>query len=285
MGLQLNLVKSFVLLVPSLAATAIAMAPSQAATSALSQTELELTNFSQQPEDVIAISKIKALSISSSGSLNLGVNTEVLSDSGEKYMRSFSSHLAEGADGDYFGFSKSVTKVLGDFLVKKETFSFDFSTFLGLQTSVDHPQFEYADSKGKTSILLYDAHKNRLLDSFSIAGALFTKDQGDFLKIKASKNFAFSSIETDTDFQGKQELAIAKITGQFSRFFRKETHLRLLQVQRNQVSVEGESVKVPESSNTLALLLFSAAGVGLVIKNKRAQKRSLPLAISLPSDD
>ena len=272
MELQLNLLKLLILFIPSLVTTTIAIAPIQAATSASSEAEVEIINFSQELENIEATTKIKAITISASGSLTSEIDTEVEGDSDTSRTSNFSSHLVEGADGDYFGFSRSITKVLGDFIVKKETFAFDFSAFLKLDTSVDTPQLEYAISRGRTSILLYDNRKNRLLDSFSIAGGLFTKDQGDFLKIKASKNFVLTSLETQRDFHGSQETATAKATGQFSRFFERKTHLRLVQVQRDRVNVQGEeSVKVPESSNLLALLIFSATGLGGAIRSRRRQ--------------
>lgn len=276
MELQFNLLKPLILLASSWVATTIAIAPSQAATSASSKAEVKLINFSQELENIEAITKVKAIAISESGSLTSEIETEVEGDADANRTSNFSSHLAEGADGDYFGFSRSVTKVLGNFVVEKEPFTFDFSAFLELDTSIDNPSLEDAISRGRTSILLYNSRKNRLLDSFAISGGLFAKDQGDFLKIKASKNFVIDFLETQRDFQGNQETATAKATGQFSRFFRKETHLRLVQVQRNRVNIQGEnSVKVPESSNLLALLLFSATGLGMVMRSRRPQRLGL----------
>lgn len=270
MASQLNLVKQLLLVVsPVVASSAIAIAPSQAATFSAYNAAVDITNLNQELQVDIAESSIKALAISESGagSLTVEATTDLTFESDSSSANSFSVSLLEGQGLNYFGKVQSAIKLLGSFVVEQETFSFDFNALLNLETSVDHPQTESANAKGKISLLLYDTREQHLLDSFTILGRLRDEEARDSLKIRKSKNFELNSIQKQKDFEGSEKSAFAQVTGKFSRFFAKETYVSLVAVQHNAARVSSKTrVEVPESSNSVALLLFSALGLMALVK-------------------
>lgn len=270
MAPQLNLVKQLVLIVsPVIASSAIAIAPSQAATFSTYNTAVDITNLNPELQVGIAESSLKSLAISEpgAGSLIVEAKTDLIFDSDSNSTNSFSVSLLEGQGLNYLGKVRSAIKLSGDFVVKQETFSFDFNALLNLETSVDHPQTESATAKGNLSLLLYDTQKQHLLDSFTILGRLRDEEAKDSLKIRKSENFELSSIQKQKDFEGTEKSALAQVTGKFSRFFAKKTYVSLVVIQHNAARVDSQNrVEVPESSNPAALLLFSAVGFLALVK-------------------
>ena len=277
MKLQLNSLKSLGLLLPSIIASAIAISPSQAATFASSKSAVELFNFSQEPEFVSAESKLEVVAISEPrvGSLRVKSATDVDSSVESRIATNFASHQAKGKGFNYFAQSQSViTVILGDFVVENEFF-FDFSTLLKLKTSLDEFETEFATSQGEISILLYDSQTDQLLDFLTILGGIFSDETSDILEFEKTRHFKLDFVKNKEDFKGKRESVTAKVTGQYSRFFAQKTYLQLVGVQQNEIVLD--SVEVPESSQTIALLLFGAMGFGLTLKGYRCKLSHLSL--------
>ena len=208
--------------------------PSFAATLAASEATVTFSNFSHNPlttetqnspytwestndDQVVARSKAAA-------TFNLDN-----SNPSQTSASSSSISIVEGNTNDYSQTAKSSARLLGyNFQVGAgETFSFDFSGFLGLRTSVDY-SLESANAFGSISFQVYDSNDlDNPLDFFTISAGLNSLDTSDFLDVFKSSTVTVNPNETNskTTFGGNQEAANTHVTGLYSRFFERTTNL------------------------------------------------------------
>ncbi|MBD6616486.1 hypothetical protein FNW02_11710 [Komarekiella sp. 'clone 1'] len=265
MKTYLQFVKRLLLVVtPLLTSSVVAALPTQAATLALSKGELLFTNFSQSPLSTLTITDTNAEAIFQGGDVATIADAEASFTvfPPEAFNSSFS--LAEGVNTDYSGFAESEASLIGSFSVEADkSFFFDFKAFLALQTSIDAAPQENAKAIGDMSWVLFDIDNNKVLDSFNIAGGLFTEDNNDFLKVNNSKNIVISNQKSESSFGGKEEFATVLVQGSLQRTFANTTNVALVEVKRNQVTV-----KAPEPSDNIALLISSGV-IGIALKYRR----------------
>jgi hypothetical protein len=273
MKLNLRLTKGLFLFVTPLVTGSIINSPVFAATLASSQAEVNISNFSYNPLDVQTITNTNTVAIASNGQVtaNADAQASFIVDPANPPTIAFntSSSIANGNGSSYFGLAQSFAGIIGyNFLVGAgETLSFDFNAVLDLNTSIDNPPAERATADGNISLELFDttdAANWRPLDFFTLLGNLTTSGGGDFLKSDNSTAISFSpKTSFEQSFGGNQEKASASVYGKYSRTFNSLTKLTLVEAKNNQVTV-----KVPESSNLLGLLLFSLICLGYGMKTK-----------------
>ncbi|BDI15618.1 hypothetical protein ANSO36C_14200 [Nostoc cf. commune SO-36] len=267
---------------PAIASSIFATLPSQAATFAYSESRFNINNFSSSPSDVEVLTDTLTEAISTGGQVTADANAEAnFNIDANNSASNLSFSQAQGRGDGYAGSAKSLAGIIGyDFTVDKDKeFSFDFSGFFKLETSIFetsiNDQFtESANAYGLFSYELYDSASNELLDSFNIYGNLSTLGDNDTFAFEASKNITFDLSQTTTDnfFGGTQEYASANFKGKYSRTFDKLTHLTLVESKKNQVSV----YTVPEPSTVLgSLLSCTMLGATLIRKRKRASSAAL----------
>lgn len=174
---------------------------------------------------------------------------------------------------DYFASAISQATVLGGLTIASgETFSFDFSALLSLQTQADDLMAKSFSTSGELSLKLYTLSEDttnpsiQLLDSLTLFGNLNTLGNGDRLElVKSSDRFQFSKINTSSLFGGTDESAKALIKGSYSRFFEQDATLILVGENTTQIAI------IPESSSRLTVLIFGLFGsvaIGLSKKNE-----------------
>lgn len=268
MNENFKLIKNFLIVsAPILASSVLGISPSKAATFAFSNSEVELTNFSQMPSNVSTALDGDTLTVSKGGMV------EAISDADAEFFQAQPSannsalSLAFGESQDYLGFAEVEAEVLGNFDLKANTnFSFDFTSFLSLMTSIDNPPIENARASGDISFLLLDIDNNTTLDFFNLTGNLVTEGDNDFITLQKSDSVTINQALANSDFGGKEESLIASVGGSVERFFTNETNLALIEIKRNRVRVTA-----PEPSINLALLI-SGSAIGLALKNRRRKR-------------
>ncbi|MEL7034763.1 MAG: hypothetical protein AAFO04_03975 [Cyanobacteria bacterium J06592_8] len=247
--------------IPVLATLTVTASPSIAATFASSSTNLSLNNFSDVPANVGTVTD-EDLSVSgNSGSITGDAEINAVFFESEPLGSDSSSAEVEGEGQEYQGTAKTEVELIGNnFLVEAgSTFSFDFVVELVLETAIDNPPGENAIAESNVSFSIFDNETNALLDSFSISAGLETDEPDDILSVQSSSsNFDLMLDVADTEFGGNEEFIEAFYIGEFSREFSEDTILRLVAVTTNHASV-----KAPEPSGVVAVLIFGAAGVAL----------------------
>ncbi|MBW4632711.1 MAG: hypothetical protein KME30_12685 [Iphinoe sp. HA4291-MV1] len=273
---HLGFVQHCVLFVtPLIASSALGTAPSQAATFAYSEGEFDFTNISQKPLGIGTDTDTKTIAIANGGmvdTLAYATATFIARPSPPE-ASNFSLSAALGEDKDYLGQAESKATVIGNFVVDANTpFSFNFTTDLNLQTSIDNPPAENARAAGDTYFALIDTDNNSILDFFNLTGNLNTLGDNDFIAFQKSDNVTLSAPVTTSNFGGNQESATASIQGSFQRSFANKTNLALVEVKRNKARVTA-----PEPSSSLALLsCFSVIGLAT-----KARRKAMTLVSSL----
>jgi hypothetical protein len=273
MPFKFSLARSLVCLLAPLSAT-VAIAPSTlAATFADAIAEVSLTNFSHAPLEIATLTDTNTRTFASNGLVVVDADAIALFDDNPDndiptFAENISISTAQGSGSSYLGTARSVAAVIGYkfAIAPSETFSFNFDTFLGLQTSIDTPTSEQANANGRISFQLFDDDTAELLDSFTLLGRLRTDAGRDALRVvrEPDTRFRITSRSLDRDFGGLEESATATVAGFYQRRFQRARSLTLVETKRTRVLV-----KAPEPTVVFALLgLVVAMGTRQVLQKK-----------------
>lgn len=277
MQINQGLSKSLVLFVAPLAGFFVSTSASLAATLASSEARVTIDNFSHNPSSITTLTDARTVTISTNGQVTADANSSAnfIASAFTPLTQANNSSLSttNGQGREYFGLAQSFAQVIGyDFVVDRETFSFNFDSFLDLKTSIDYPNFESANAAGGIFFQLFDSQTGSLLDFLTIAANLETPGQGDFLKYDKSSHINFKQDTSFSEsFGGQKESATASVRGQYSRKFDSLTYLTLVEIKTNQANVKA----TPESSSIVALLFLCLIGFGYGIRSQATGSKSI----------
>jgi hypothetical protein len=173
----------------------VATVPTFAATLATSESQVNLDNFSHTPLQIKTLTDTKTVTVVSDGQVaaNAIADATFLPNPSAQMSQAHNISLstARGEGDRYLGLAESLAAIIGyNFKVEAgETFSFDFDAILGLQTSIDYPQFEQANAEADILLTLYASNNSsnladmQVLDFLSLSGELTTSKGGIFLII------------------------------------------------------------------------------------------------------
>lgn len=292
----LGFAKQFLLVfTPVVATSALASVPSQAASLAFSEENLNFTNFSKNFSliDRQNQANIDASPFSDDAVViaqNIGVQTNFIPNPPEA-STSVDLSFVRGLGSSYLGTADTLGKIVSNFDVDAgDSFSFDFTASLNLGTLIeDGLPTENANASGDISFLLFDTSdvpqanlsdfvasllsgndniNRKPLEYFLLTGNVNTFGNNDFLKYTKSQNITFNQELKESDFGSNEETATASIGGSLKRSFDNKTNLTLVATRQSKVKVA-----VPEPSTYLGSLLFSVL-IAISIKAKRKAKRS-----------
>ncbi|HEY9829209.1 MAG TPA: hypothetical protein V6D26_01430 [Stenomitos sp.] len=234
----------FLCLTPFVTGSVFATLPGFAATLASSEASMNFSNFSHNPLTVETGKSPNILKSTNDGQVVVESKADAvfnLDTSSPSQTKAFSTSVST-VHGDGSGYSEtaqSSARLDGyNFQVGAgETFSFDFSGFLSLKTSVDD-ESEAANTFGTIAFQLYDNTDSTqppiLLDFVTISSALNSLDNSDFLDVFQSSSVIINPDGTTLkNFGGNKEAASTDITGRVSRFFNRTTSLILKEFKSN----------------------------------------------------
>jgi hypothetical protein len=281
MKLKLGFTKSSVLFISTLVTSlGIAVSPTIAASFARSEADFTIFNYSQSPEDFpeledssqsstefetsasatgILTSTKARTSVSGGTTIANAYANAIFLNTTPPLSNNSTLSYAFGRGNSYFGLAQSQATVAGEFSIKAgETFSFEFSANLAMLTAVENPLGEIATASADLSLILFDTTNNIVLDYFTafskIATSAYPTESADFFGYKNSENININPNQDISFGDSYEESVAASFIGSYQRSFESDTRLILIETKTNQVTV-----KSPEPSNTLALLL----GLGL----------------------
>lgn len=233
----------FLCLTPLVTGSVFVASPSLAATLATSQSTLEFSNFSHNPQTT-ETAKTSTTSPSTNTSQIVtqsqadAIFTIDSSHPSETKALSQSTSTVRGDGNDYSGMAQSSAKLVGyNFTVGAgETFSLGFKGLLNLNTAVESDS-EVANAFGSIAFQLFDAKDlNNPLAFLTVTSSLDSVNNSDFLlEPFTSSNVTFIPSQTSftRSFGGNQESASASFTGQISIFFNNTTQLILKEFNSN----------------------------------------------------
>lgn len=238
---------------PIVAAPALSQAPAMAATLAFSEAAFQFDNFSHSAYSVGTATDANTIAIVTGPGSSTTATAEALAYFVPDSAGNLSSSTASGQGSSYFSVAQSMAQIIGNFLVGPgESFGFNFTASLDLNSAVDNPQKEMASAAGRTAFFLFgstDGGPASLLDSFSVFGKVATPGN-NFLDWQSSDNISYTA-DTSLIFTGTQSSALADFEGWYQRSFDSQIQLTLVEFKQNHAQV-----KVPEPSVRLALPLL-----------------------------
>ncbi|MFH7027354.1 MAG: hypothetical protein ACHBN1_18615 [Heteroscytonema crispum UTEX LB 1556] len=287
----------FLLVTPLIATSTLFASPSQAATFALSEGNLNFTDINGELSIFRPSNNANTLALANGGTIfteNRNVQNELIAS--PLKISSSASSVVFGESKDYLGTAETEGRIVSNFDVDAgKPFSFNFNAGLNQVTAIDDPTIENAKASGDVSFFLLDTtdiatdnldsfieselisntNSNLLknpLDFFSLTSVLNTRGNDDFVIKQFSKNIKLFQQDSQFQYGGNQEFARTLIGGFLERVFDKKANLTLLAVRRTQTRVTA-----PEPSTSLALLLFSVL-IAIATKSKRQTETSISLS-------
>ncbi len=286
---------------PILATSLLASSPTLAATFAGSFGDLTFTNFNRENAAFEAINDANA-------------SAETNSDDSVADFKNFSRTNAEPTPLDIFNIAESLVfgegssykasaetmpRFFANFDVSgNDTLSFDFTTILDLEASVDKPGVETASAAGDIAFYLLDTtgisidnrfdllnstqldplqiDQNNILEFFTLAANIDALGKKNFFNNTKSQNINLTSdysnysVEEINNLGRSQAISTSLFEGSVERFFEKDKNITLLAFKNTK-----SNVKVPESGTSLWSVLFAGLiSLGVKIINK-AKKKSV----------
>ena len=292
--------KKLILQVSPLVATSmLASSPALAATFAGSFGDLIFTNFNRENAAFEAINDANA-------------SAETNADDSIADFRNFSrtnaeptpleiSNIAEslvfGEGSSYNASAETMPRFFANFDVSRnDTLSFDFTTILDLEASVDKPGVETASAAGDIAFYLLDTtgistenrfdflnttqldplkiDQNNILEFFTLAANIDALGKKNFFNNTKSQNinltsdFSNYSVEEINDLGRSQAISTSLFEGSVERFFEEDRNITLLAFKNTK-----SNVKVPESGTSLWSVLFTfLISLGVKLRSKGEKK-------------
>jgi hypothetical protein len=238
------------------------LTPSQSATFASSQGELDFTKFSQS-FSVIDKQNYGDTSPTAKGGTVEAQNIHVIINVSEQPPSVTTSATSQvfGGSNDYTGTAKTQSQIIANFDIEAgKVFSFDFSAIVEIQTRIDNSRLETAKASGAIFFKLFDTTdipKQRIadflssllsndtndkiqrspLDFFSMTGNLNTPGNNDSIVKEKSPNVTLISEDKKFSVGGTQEVVKTAVKASFQRSFTKRINLTLIAYRRTQVAV------------------------------------------------
>ncbi len=159
----------------------------------------------------------------------------------------FTQSAGVGQQGAYEVFAHSKAKVVGNFSVGAyEKFSFDFSTAVQLDSKeIENSNTEYASAKSGSYFFVLDTTNGhtRLLDYFGFKGNLISSSQVGKLNVAGSYNVDFNYPYKTTDINGNNGIDYlnGSTTGEYERWFNRDTNLTVVEVNTSTIQLLGDS--------------------------------------------
>ena len=273
----LNKISKTTLVVSSgLVGLIVAALPGEAATFATSNSFFSFGNFSQTPASVSSSTDSDTTSISSgAGSVLTEAEASAFFDRDPAFSGNTTVSEAFGEGLNYLGLAESEASVLGQFEVAANTnFTFDFTGFLELFTSIDDPLSEQAQATAGITFALLDEAAT-VLSSFELFGTLSTSGKADDLFVESTPDLDWDI--TDAEFVSGPDLlaeqAFVEVFGSYAQQFTTAQQLTLVELKLSEAFVAAEpAAQTPEPSTLLAVISLGGAAWKLRNNKSRAAK-------------
>ena len=162
-----------------------------------------------------------------------------------------------------FATANGVASILGDFSVgANESFSFNFSGGLALNTAVDNPVTEVATTFAGIEFALFDTTNTAnpiLLDRLALFGTTNSANDNDVLELifDSPDHIGFSNQSLNRDFGGLVESAQATVSGRYQRTFATPTIVSLQEVKTSNAT---SNTAIPEPTTSILIGGLLSAG-------------------------
>ncbi|MGD1911138.1 MAG: hypothetical protein ACFB2X_09855 [Rivularia sp. (in: cyanobacteria)] len=277
----------------------MASSPASAATFAASFGELAFTNFNRENTAFEAINDANTSAITNSDDSIADFQNSSTTNaeaSGEEIFNVAES-IVLGEGSSYEALAETMPRFFANFDVSRnDTLSFDFTTIIDLEASIDKPGVETASAAGDIAFYLLDTtgtspenrfdllnstqldpnqiSQNKILEYFTLAASIDALGRTDIINhtksenIDISSDFSHYSVEVINNLGKSRAISTSMNEGSVERFFEDDRNITLLAFKNTK-----SNVKVPESGNSLWSILFAGL-MSLVIKMINMAKKN-----------
>ncbi|MCJ8281275.1 MAG: hypothetical protein MJK14_15705 [Rivularia sp. ALOHA_DT_140] len=286
---------------PIVATSVLATSPSLAATFASSFGDLTFTNFNRENAAFEAINDANTLAETGADDSIADFKnfSETNAEPSPLEIYNIAESLAFGEGSSYHASAETMPRFFANFDVKgNETLSFDFTTVIDLEATVDKPGIETANAFGDIAFYLLDTtristenrfdflnstqldstqiNSNNILEYFTLAAKVDALGKVDFFDNTRSKNInlssdnSFSGVEEVGDSGRSRAISTSLYQGSVERYFERDINVTLLAFKNTK-----SNVKVPEPKTSFWSVLFTGlVALAMKIVNK-AKKKSV----------
>ena len=283
---------------PIVATSLLASSPSLAATFSGSFSELSFTNFNQENAAFEAINDANSSTETNADDsiADFRNSSETNAEPTPLDIFNIAESLTFGEGSSYSAFAETMPRFFANFDVSgNDTLSFDFTTILDLEASVDKPGVETADAAGDIAFYLQDTtgistekrfdfldstqldsaliSQNNILEYFTLAANIDAIGKTDFINHNKSKNInltsdlSISDVEKVNDLGRSRAFSTSLFEGSVERYFERDTNVTLLAFKNTK-----SKIQVPEPGTSLWSVLFAglmALGTQIINKAKK----------------
>ena len=284
---------------PLVASSMLASSPALAGTFASSFGDLIFTNFNRENTTFEAINDANASAESKSDDSVADYQNFSRTDAEPSPLEI--SNIAEskvyGEGSSYDAFAETMPRFFANFDVNRnDILSFDFTSILDLEASVNKPGIETANAAGDIAFYLLDTtgisienrfnfldstqldsnqiSENNILEYFTLAANIDASGKIDFFNHTKSENinltsdYSHSSVEEINDLGRSQAISTSIFEGSVERYFEENRNITLLAYKNTK-----SNVKVPEPRTSFWSVLFAGLiSLGMKIMNKTKKK-------------
>lgn len=268
---------------PSTATSAPSTSPTQVGAFALSYGDLFLTKLSESFSSVESDNQADTSASGDGGTAT--VHNDAVVETQDKEALTFATSSAFGEKKNYSGFAETHATIVGNFSISAgKTFSFNFTSALDLETSLEVQQGENASAIRDISFSLYDTSdikkealkefltnllsnpdtiQKKPLAFFSLSGNLNTSSKNNFLTSEKSNNVTISTQFKNSNFEGDQKFASTFINGSLKQSFNRPINVTLVVLRKGEARVTAS-----EPSARATLLSTPPKSVGVATQGR-----------------
>jgi hypothetical protein len=278
---------------PFVATSMLASSPTLAATFAASFGDLTFTNFNRENAAFEAINDANASAVTNASDSIADFHnfSRTNAEPTPLEISNIAESLASGEGSSYEASAETMPRFFANFDVSRnDTLSFNFTTILDLEASVNKPGVETARAAADIAFYILDTtgisidnrfdflnstqldpdriSQNHILEYFTLAANIDALGRINFINntisknIDLSSNFSYSNVEEIGDLGGSRAISTSLFEGSVERFFEQDRNVTLLAFKNTK-----SNVKVPESGTSVWSVLFAGL-ITLVIKIK-----------------
>jgi hypothetical protein len=283
---------------PFVATSMLATSPTLAATFAGSFGDLTFTNFNRENAIFEAIN-------------DANTNGETNASDSIADFHNFSrtnaeptplkiSNIAEsltfGEGSSYEASAETMPRFFANFDVSRnDTLSFDFTTILDLEASVNKPGVETANAAGDIAFYLLDTtemstenrfdflnstkldsnqiSQNKILEYFTLSASIDALGKIDYFNNTKSQNinltsdYSISNVEEINNLGRSRAFSTSLFEGSVERYFEQDSNITLLAFKNTK-----SNIKVPDETSFWSILFAGLIALGTKIMNKAKKK-------------
>lgn len=284
---------------PLVATSLLASSPTLAATFAGSFGELTFTNFNRENTAFEAINDANASAESKSDDSVADFNnfSRTNAEPTPLDISNVADSLVFGEGSSYVAFAETMPRFFANFdLSRNDTLSFDFTTILDLEASVDKPGIETASAAADIAFYLLDTTgisienrfdflnttqldpsqigENNILEFFTLAANIDALGRADFFNntkspnINLTSDLSYSNIEVN-DLGRSRAISTSLFEGSVERYFERDINITLLAFKNTK-----SNVKVPDKTSFWSIVFAGLMTLATKIINQAKKKPS-----------